>query len=496
MSKKQIKTILIANRGEIALRVIRSAREMGIKTVAIFSDVDKNMPFVRAANVAVCIGGKASRESYLDMSKIIAACKKHKVDAVHPGYGFLSENAEFASHLEKEGIVLIGPSSHSMHVMGDKLSAKAAVKKFNVPVVPGSDGALQNHLEVLELVKKIGYPVLLKASAGGGGKGMRVVNNDAELQSAFERATGEAQASFGNGAVFVEKYLQNPKHIEIQLLADAFGNTVYLFERDCSIQRRHQKVVEEAPSSILSPELRKQMGESAVNVAKACNYLGAGTVEFMLDANHDFYFLEMNTRLQVEHPVTEMITGLDLVKEQIKVAQGEALSFSQSDLTINGHSIEVRVNAEDVLNDFAPDSGVLRFYETPKGHGIRVDDGFERGGEISVYYDSMIAKLIVHAPTRSQAIEKIIGAINEYKIVGVKTTLPLALFVLKHEAFVSGKYGTSFISDYFKKESLSDESVNEIVAEFANWFYNGKGVDVKKYASTSYQSEWIKRKDE
>ncbi len=496
MSKKQIKTILIANRGEIALRVIRSAREMGIKTVAVYSDVDKNMPFVRAADIAVSIGGKASRESYLDMTKIVAACKKHSVDAVHPGYGFLSENAEFAELLEKEGIILIGPSSYSMKVMGDKLSAKAAVKKFNVPVVPGSDGALQNHLEVLDLAKSIGYPVLLKASAGGGGKGMRVVHNDDELQSAFERATGEAQASFGNGAVFVEKYLQNPKHIEIQLLADSFGNTVYLFERDCSIQRRHQKVVEEAPSAILSAELRKMMGESAVNVAKACNYLGAGTVEFMLDANNNFYFLEMNTRLQVEHPVTEMITGLDLVKEQIKVAQGEKLSFAQDDLKINGHAIEVRVNAEDVLYDFAPDSGVLRFYETPKGHGIRVDDGFEKGAEVSVYYDSMIAKLIVHAPTRAEAIEKIIGAISEYKIVGVKTTLPLALFVLKHESFVSGKYGTSFIADYFNKESLNEEKFDSIVAEFANWYYGGKRVDVKKYASTSYQSEWIKRKDE
>jgi acetyl-CoA carboxylase biotin carboxylase subunit len=496
MSTKQIKTLLIANRGEIALRVIRSAKEMGIKTVAVYSDVDKNMPFVRAADVAVSIGGKASRESYLEMHKILQVCKKHAVDAVHPGYGFLSENAEFAELLEKEGVILVGPSSFSMKVMGDKLSAKAAVKKFSVPVVPGSEGALENHLEVLELAKTIGYPVLLKASAGGGGKGMRVVHSDEELQSAFERATGEAQASFGNGAVFVEKYLQNPKHIEIQLLADSFGNTVYLFERDCSIQRRHQKVVEEAPSAILSDELRKKMGESAVNVAKACNYLGAGTVEFMVDADRNFYFLEMNTRLQVEHPVTEMITGLDLVKEQIKVAQGEKLSFTQADLKIDGHAIEVRVNAEDVLNDFAPDSGILRFYETPKGHGVRVDDGFERGGEVSVYYDSMIAKLIVHAPTRPEAIEKMLRAIDEYKIVGVKTTLPLAQFVLKHSSFVSGEYGTSFIADYFNKDSLKDESLDEIIASFSNWHFGNKSADVKKYVSTSHQNEWIKRKDE
>jgi len=495
MTKKRITKILIANRGEIALRVIRSAKEMGIETIAVYSDVDKNMPFVRAAHYAVAIGGKASRESYLDMDKIIAVCKEYQVDAVHPGYGFLSENADFAERLEKEGIVLIGPSAHSMRVMGDKLSAKAAVKKFAVPVVPGSEGALKNHTEVLELAKTIGYPVLLKASAGGGGKGMRVVHSDEELQSAFERATGEAQASFGNGAVFVEKYLQNPKHIEIQLLADSHGNTVYLFERDCSIQRRHQKVVEEAPSAILSEELRRKMGESAVNVARACDYRGAGTVEFMVEGDH-FYFLEMNTRLQVEHPVTEMITGLDLVKEQIKVAQGEKLSFNQGDLKINGHAIEVRVNAEDVLNDFAPDSGVIKFYEIPKGHGIRVDDGFERGGEVSVYYDSMIAKLIVHAPSRGEAIAKILSAIDEYKIVGVKTTLPLAQFVLKHEAFVSGKYGTSFIAENFDKDSLKDDSLNEVIALFSSWHYDGRRADVKKYTDLPYQKAWQLRRSE
>ncbi len=490
---KKINKILIANRGEIALRVIRTAKEMGIMTVAVYSEIDKNMPFVRAADQAVGIGGKTSKESYLDMNKVLKVCLDYKVDAVHPGYGFLSENPIFADLLEKNKIKLIGPSSYSMNLMGDKLSAKAAVQKFNVPVIPGSNGALKDHTEVFSIAKKIGYPVLLKASAGGGGKGMRVVNNDEELQSAFERATGEAEASFGNGAVFVEKYLKNPKHIEIQLLADQHGNVLYLFERDCSIQRRHQKVVEEAPSVVLSDALRKEMGESAVNVAKACSYEGAGTVEFMVDENNKFYFLEMNTRLQVEHPVTEMITGLDLVAEQIKVAQGEKLSFEQKDLKIVGHSIEVRVNAEDVSKDFTPDSGFLKYYNIPKGHGIRVDDGFEEGGEVSIYYDSMIAKLIVYAPTREQAINKMLRAIDEYTIVGVKTTLPLAQFVLRHKLFVDGNYGTSFIADNFKVDSLNSNELNEIVALFSEWNYSKNELNLKKYSDLQYQEAWLKR---
>ena len=496
MLTKAIHRVLIANRGEIAVRVIRSAKEMGIETIAIYSDVDKNMPFVKLADKAVAIGGQTSRESYLDIDKIIKVCLDHKVDAVHPGYGFLSENPVFAECLEKEGIRLIGPSSYSMKIMGDKLSSKEAVKKFNVPVIPGSPGAIANHKEVKEIAKKIGYPVLIKASAGGGGKGMRVVNSDDELQSAFERATGEAEASFGNGAVFVEKYVINPKHIEFQIMADRHGSVVYLFERDCSVQRRHQKVVEEAPSVILDEALRKKMGECAVNVAKACDYLGAGTVEFIVDEQKNFYFLEMNTRLQVEHPVTEMITGLDLVKEQIKVARGEKLSFHQEDLKINGHAIEVRVCAEDVANDFAPDSGIVKHYSIPKGLGIRVDDGIEQGGEISPFYDSMIAKLIVHGKTREEAIEKMKSAISEYTITGVKTTLRFALFVLNHKEFVDGSYGTSFIANNFKKEDLLDGKNDEAVALFAAWLQGRNKSDVKKYNSLTYQKAWKQRINE
>ncbi|MCX6180853.1 MAG: acetyl-CoA carboxylase biotin carboxylase subunit [Bacteroidetes bacterium] len=493
MLTKAIHTILIANRGEIALRVIRSAKEMGIRTVAIYSDVDKNMPFVKLADLAVGIGGQSSKESYLDMDKVMKVCLEQKVDAVHPGYGFLSENPVFAERLEKEGIRLIGPSSYSMKIMGDKLSSKEAVKKFDVPVIPGSAGAVTHYNEVKEIAKKTGYPVLIKASAGGGGKGMRVVNSDDELESAFERATGEAEASFGNGAVFVEKYVINPKHIEFQIMADMHGSVVHLFERDCSVQRRHQKVVEEAPSMVLDEALRKKMGECAVNVAKACNYVGAGTVEFMLDSDKNFYFLEMNTRLQVEHPVTEMITGLDLVKEQIKVARGEKLSFSQEDLKINGHAIEVRVCAEDVANDFAPDNGIIKYYNTPKGLGIRVDDGFEQGGEVSMFYDSMIAKLIVHGKTREEAIAKMQSAISQYTIVGVKTTLNFAQFVLKHEEFLNGSYGTSFIANNFKKEDLLDGKNNEAVALLAAWLQSRNKSDVKKYASLTYQKAWKQR---
>ncbi|MFM7024168.1 MAG: acetyl/propionyl/methylcrotonyl-CoA carboxylase subunit alpha [Flavobacteriales bacterium] len=493
MFKKVIKKILIANRGEIAVRVIRSAKEMGVETVAVYSDVDKNMPFVKLADKAVAIGGQTSRESYLDIEKIIKVCVDEKVDAVHPGYGFLSENPVFAERLEKEGVRLIGPSSYSMKIMGDKLESKKAVKKFEVPVIPGSPGAIKDHKEVKEIAKKIGYPVLIKASAGGGGKGMRAVYSDDELESAFERATGEAEASFGNGAVFVEKYILNPKHIEFQVMADMHGNVLYLFERDCSVQRRHQKVVEEAPSVILDAGLRKRMGECAVNVAKSCDYLGAGTVEFIVDEQKNFYFLEMNTRLQVEHPVTEMITGLDLVKEQIKVAQGEALAFRQEDLKISGHALEVRVYAEDVANDFAPDSGVITHYSVPKGLGVRVDDGFEQGGEVSVYYDSMIAKLITHGKTREEAIEKMKSAISEYTITGVKTTLRFALTVFNHEEFISGRYGTSFIANNFKKEDLQDDTHNETVALFASWLQGRNKQDVKKYNDLTYQKAWTQR---
>lgn len=461
-----IKKILIANRGEIALRIMRSAREMGIATVAVYSEADRNSPHVRYADESVCIGPPPSSQSYLDIKKIIDAAWNTKSDAIHPGYGFLSENPAFAKAVKKAGLIFIGPDAEAMEMMGNKLSAKTAARKFNIPLVPGSEGAIGNLNDALKVAEQIGFPILIKASAGGGGKGMRVVYQKEELQESITRAMSEAQSAFGDPSVFMERYVASPRHIEVQILADSHGNVVHLFERECSIQRRHQKVIEEAPSSILTPELRRKMGQCAVQVAKACNYTNAGTVEFLLDENLDFYFLEMNTRLQVEHPVTEMITGLDLVKEQIRTAEGKKLSFSQEDLSISGHCIEVRVYAEDPQNNFLPDTGKLATYSRPQGNGVRVDDGFEQGMDIPVYYDPMIAKLIVHGKDRTDAISKMLRAIEDYRITGVKTTLPFCSFVLKHEAFVSGHFDTHFVHKFFKAEMLNTSGNEELASLF------------------------------
>lgn len=461
-----MKKILVANRGEIALRIIRTCKEMGIATVAVYSEADRNSPHVRYADEAVCIGPPPSNQSYLLGDKIIEVCKSLGVDGIHPGYGFLSENAGFARKVKEAGIIFIGPSPEAMEIMGSKLGAKAAVRKYDIPLVPGTEDAIHNVEEALETGRRIGFPILIKASAGGGGKGMRIVEKEEEFEENLKRAVSEAESAFGDGSVFLEKYLGNSKHIEVQVLSDTQGNHLYLFERECSIQRRHQKVIEEAPSPVITPELREQMGKHAVNVARACNYVGAGTVEFIFQ-DGEYYFLEMNTRLQVEHPVTEMITGIDLVREQIRIAMGHPVSFSQEDLTITGHAIEVRVYAEDPANQFLPDIGTLYTYQPPKGHGVRVDDGFEEGMDIPIYYDPMIAKLIVHADSRDAAIERMKRAIRDYHIRGIETTLDFCHFVLSHEQFISGEFNTHFVNRFFTPAMLQPapaEDENEIAS--------------------------------
>lgn len=448
----EINKLLIENRGEIALRVMRTAREMGIATVAVYSEADRLSPHVRYADEAVCLGPPPSNQSYLLGDKIIEEAKRLDVDAIHPGYGFLSENADFAKAVTAAGITFVGPPVKAIEIMGSKLAAKEAVKGYDIPMVPGIDHAITDPNEAKKIAAEIGFPILIKASAGGGGKGMRVVENPDELEEQMQRAVSEATSAFGDGSVFIEKYITSPRHIEIQVLADNHGNVVHLFERECSIQRRHQKVVEEAPSVILTPELRAQMGKSATDVARACGYSGAGTVEFLVDGNLDYFFLEMNTRLQVEHPVTELITGVDLVRQQILVAQNEALAFTQDDLKINGHALELRVYAEDPNNNFLPSVGTLKTYRPPNGHGVRVDDGFEEGMDIPIYYDPMIAKLITYGDDRAEALRRMQRAIHDYEITGVATTLPFGDFVIRHEAFISGNFDTHFVKKYFSPQ--------------------------------------------
>ena len=485
--------ILIANRGEIALRVMRSAKEMNIKTVAIYSEADRNAPFVRYADEAVCVGPPPSAESYLLGDKIIQICKDLNVDGIHPGYGFLSENSEFVLKATAAGITFIGPSPKSIELMGDKLKAKDTVKAYDIPMVPGTDHAISDIPAAKKIAKEIGFPILIKASAGGGGKGMRVVENEEEFEEQMDRAVSEAISSFGNGEVFIEKYVGSPKHIEIQLIADTHGNVVYLFDRECSIQRRHQKVIEEAPSSSVSPELRKRMGKAACDVARSCDYYGAGTVEFLMDENKNFYFLEMNTRLQVEHPVSEMITGIDLVKEQINVARGEKLSFTQEDLSINGHSLEVRVYAENPKNNFLPDIGKLETYRRPQGNGVRVDDGLEEGMDIPIYYDPMIAKLVTHGKDREEAIRRMTKAIDEYVITGVETTLAFCKYTINHEKFKDTTFDTNFVKNYFFNPSVLDNfdpEEEKVAAMFAALLFDILNVGNQASNSGTSKSSW------
>lgn len=471
-----MKKILVANRGEIALRVMKTARQMGIKTVAVFSDADRSAPHVLFADEAVHLGPSPSSESYLVQEAILQAAQKTGSDGIHPGYGFLSENAEFAQKVTDAGLIFIGPKPHAIRVMGSKLAAKETVKAFDIPMVPGIDEAITDVDKAKAIARDIGFPILIKASAGGGGKGMRVVEKEDELEEQMQRAISEAQSAFGDGSVFIEKFVTSPRHIEIQVLADSHGNIVHLYERECSIQRRHQKVVEEAPSAVLTPELRTQMGNAAVDVARSCQYEGAGTVEFLLDDQMNFYFLEMNTRLQVEHPVTECITGIDLVEQQIRVARGEALAFAQEDIRLRGHAMELRVYAEDPLNNFLPSIGTLDTYARPVGRGIRVDGGYRQGMEIPIYYDPMLSKLITYGKNREESLYLMREAITGYVIDGVQTTLGFGAFVMDHPAFVSGKFDTNFVKRYYDSEVVKQELKQEqsAIAEIALSIYKAE----------------------
>lgn len=444
-----ISKVLVANRGEIAVRVIRACKELGIKTVAIYSDADKEAMHTQLADEAICVGAGKSKDSYLNEINIISAAVTTKCNAIHPGFGFLSENAEFASICEECNIKFIGPSSETMSIMGNKSRARDIMKSAGVPVVPGSDGVVATYEDAMVEARKIGFPLMIKASAGGGGKGIRLVRKFEELENAYNTAKSEAKINFNDDSVYMEKFIENPRHIEFQILGDSFGNVVHLGERDCSVQRRNQKVIEEAPSYILSAELREKMGDVAVRAAKAVNYVNAGTIEFLVDKNNDFYFMEMNTRIQVEHPITEMITNVDIVKEQLKIASGEEMKLNQDMIKIDGHAIECRINAENPSRNFAPCPGKIKFLNLPGGNGIRVDTAVYPGYTIPPLYDSMIAKLIVHGKTREEAIRKMISALEEVVIDGIDSNVDFHISILNNKRFREGSFDTSFISEEF-----------------------------------------------
>jgi acetyl-CoA carboxylase biotin carboxylase subunit len=448
----QFSKILIANRGEIALRILHSCEELGISTVAVHSTIDRQALHVQLADESVCIGPPPSSKSYLNIPNIIAAALTRNVTAIHPGYGFLAENAKFAEICADHQITFIGPTPEAMMSMGDKATAKKTMQKAGVPTIPGSEGLVDSEEKAEEIAQKIGYPVMIKATAGGGGKGMRLVREQSELRKLFQAAQGEAEAAFGNGGVYLEKFMEQPRHIEFQILADSYGNVIHLGERDCSIQRRHQKLLEESPSPALTPDLRNKMGRAAVRAAQSINYVGAGTIEFLLDKSGNFYFMEMNTRIQVEHPVTEMITGLDLITEQIRIAQGEKLKITQKDVQFRGHAIECRINAEDPSHNFRPHPGKISGYLPPGGPGVRMDSHVYTDYEISPYYDSLIGKLIVWAPDRESAIKRMKRALKECAITGVPTTISFHQRLLKHPVFLAGEVYTNFIEEYLMKK--------------------------------------------
>lgn len=496
----EIHKVLVANRGEIAVRVIRTCKHLGIKTVAVFSDVDAGMPHVLLSDESICIGEAESSKSYLVMDKIIGAAKKTGADAIHPGYGFLSENAMFANMCAEEGIIFIGPTPEAIEAMGDKTKARELMKKHDIPLPPGTDSALKDIEEAERVAKEIGYPVMIKAAAGGGGKGMRIVYDKKEFTSSIRTAKSEAMSAFGDDRVFIEKYLESPRHIEFQIMADTHGNILHLFDRECSVQRRHQKVVEEAPSPFLDDDMRARMAETAVKAARSCNYTGAGTVEFLADKHRNFYFLEMNTRLQVEHPVTELTTGLDLVALQILVAEGKKLPLKQEDVRLNGHAVECRICAEDPDENFLPSTGFLKRHKLPSGPGVRVDSGIVAGQSVTINYDPLLAKLCTWGANRNQAISRMSQALKEYEISGCRTTIPFCLFTMNHPAFKSGTYDTHFIKDHFRPEKTKNEALEvEALASallFENARQNGVTVNETRQSDISERESvwWRTRK--
>ena len=493
MANRPINKVLIANRGEIAVRIIRSCKELGIRTVAVFSEPDRSAFHVRLADEAYPVGPAPSTESYLQIEKILKVARDANVDAIHPGYGFLSENATFARSCDKAGIIFIGPPIGAIAAMGDKTAARTLMQEAGVPMPPGTPDAIEDRAQAKRIADEIGYPVLIKAAAGGGGKGMRIVHSPEDFESAIDASQREAAAAFGDDRVFVEKYIDQPRHIEFQVLADQHGNAVHLFERECSIQRRHQKVVEEAPSVVLDAELRSRMGKAALDAARSVDYVGAGTVEFLVDSDGNFYFMEMNTRLQVEHPVTEWITGLDLVAEQIRIAEGEQLGYTQDDLEIRGHSIECRVYAEDPAANFLPAPGTITAYKEPGGPGVRVDSALDGPAEVPIFYDPMISKLVTWGQTREQAIRKMRRALDEYIIAGVQTTIPFCHFVMGNKHFIDGNISTHFVGDHFDPELMNTEEPEHKWAAIVGAFMRSNNGQAQPLATSSDSPAWRER---